>query len=135
MTASIDQEPVTAKVPPELPKTTRPKVRHPTPDALADVVLIDATTCAAGGGMGVSWWHDEVRAGRAPAPAVREPRCTRWALASVRAFWIARAEQAANNAAAAERMRAQAAKASAKAKANRRALAATLAVGQQGAPE
>jgi len=109
------------------PKTTRQKLRPPTPEALADVALIDATDCAAAGGMGVSWWHDEVRAGRAPAPVVREPRCTRWRLADVRAFWIARAEQSANSALIAERMKAQATKASHKARANRAAAVAVTA--------
>lgn len=129
---TVEQDPKTegANPPAETPKKTRAKVRLPIPEALAEVALIDATTCAAGGGMGVSWWHDEVRAGRAPAPVIREPRCTRWTLASVRAFWIARAEQAANNAQAAERMRAQATKASAKAKENRTGQAVTVAAGQ-----
>ncbi len=130
MTVAQDLKPEGVNPSAGIPKKTRVKVRLPIPEALAEVALIDATTSAAGGGMGVSWWHDEVRAGRAPAPAIREPRCTRWTLASVRAFWIARAEQAANNAHAAERMKAQATKASAKAKAIRAAQAATVATGQ-----
>lgn len=58
------------------------------PAALADVALIDAKTCAATGGMSESWWHGEVRAGRAPKPAMRATRCTRWRLADVRKFWV-----------------------------------------------
>lgn len=60
------------------------------PPPLAEVSLIDAPTCAAVGQMGVSWWYGEVRAGRAPAPAIRQPRCTRWRLSEVREFWRAR---------------------------------------------
>ena len=100
-------------------KKARPRVRLPIPEALADVALIDARTSASCGGMGLSWWRAEVRSGRAPAPVIREPRCTRWTLTSVRKFWKSRAEQTAKNPQAAERMKEQAAKASAKAKANR----------------
>lgn len=63
-------------------------VAQPFPSALADVALIDAETCAAPGMMSVSWWHEEVRSGRAPKPAVQRPRCTRWRLADVKAFWL-----------------------------------------------
>ena len=72
----------------------RPKIRVPPPQALSDVALVDAIDCAAAGAMGVSWWHAEVAAGRAPQPVIREPRCTRWRLADVRAYWLARAEKA-----------------------------------------
>ncbi len=104
---------------------TRPKVRLPIPEALADVALIDATDSAAGGGMCVSWWHDEVRERRAPQPVIRKPRCTRWLLADVRAFWIRSAEQAGTDTTAAKQVKAQAAKASASAKAKRATQAAT----------
>jgi predicted DNA-binding transcriptional regulator AlpA len=67
---------------------------HEVPATLAAVALIDATTCAAAGAMSVSWWHEQVRVGRAPAPVVRSPRCTRWTLSQVRAFWEAFAQQA-----------------------------------------
>lgn len=60
------------------------------PEALTDVALIDAETSAAVGGMKVSWWALEVREGRAPAPVIREVRCTRWLLTDVRAFWAKR---------------------------------------------
>lgn len=65
------------------------------PAALADIALVDAATCAAVGAASISWWHDEVREGRAPQPAFREPRFTRWKLLDVRAFWLARIAQAA----------------------------------------
>jgi hypothetical protein len=64
---------------------------QPLPAGLADVALIDAVTAAGVGGMSASWWLDEVRAGRAPKPVIREHRCTRWRLADVRGFWEARA--------------------------------------------
>lgn len=59
---------------------------------LQEVALIDALTCAAVGGMSVSWWHEEVRTGRAPQPVIRQPRCTRWRVGEVRAFWETRAQ-------------------------------------------
>ncbi|MBH9577860.1 hypothetical protein [Inhella proteolytica] len=68
--------------------------------------------------MGVSWWLAEVAAGRAPKPAIQQPRCTRWRLKDVREFWACRAEQADQEATA--RLTAQAAKASAAASAQRR---------------
>lgn len=91
------------------------------PADLAAVALIDAPTCAAAGAMSVSWWHEEVRAGRAPAPAIRKPRCTRWRLADVRAFWSKSAEQAAADAKAAAGVTTRATKASAAAQAKRKA--------------
>ena len=110
---------------------TEPKTAlHPLPANLADVALIDAPTCAAAGDMSLSWWHEEVRAGRAPAPVFRKPRCTRWRLADVRAFWIDSATKAAADTQAAAQVTAQATKASAKAKATRTAKAATVAAGQ-----
>ena len=95
----------------------------PVPPALADVALIDAPTCAATGGMSVSWWHDEVRTGRAPAPAVRQPRCTRWRLSDVVAFWQAFATKGAADTRAAEQVTAKAKKASAAARVKRTATA------------
>ena len=86
------------------------------PPNLADVALIDATTCAAAGAMSISWWHEEVRAGRAPAPAIRKPRCTRWRLADVHAFWGSFAANAASDTEASERMTARAKHASSKAR-------------------
>jgi predicted DNA-binding transcriptional regulator AlpA len=89
------------------------------PADLAEVALIDAPTSVATGGMSVSWWHEEVRAGRAPQPAIRKPRCTRWRLVDVRAFWIEFAAQAEADTDAAERVTARAKKASAAAQAKR----------------
>ena len=57
------------------------------PSALAEVSLIDAAACAGVGSMSISWWHEEVRAGRAPQPVIRKPRCTRWRVPDVRDFW------------------------------------------------
>ena len=94
------------------------------PADLAAVALIDAPTCAAAGAMSVSWWHEEVRTGRAPAPAIRKPRCTRWRLADVRAFWTESAEQAAADSQAAASVKARATKASSAAQAKRTASAA-----------
>jgi len=87
--------------------------------ALAGVALIDAPTCAAAGGMSVSWWHEEVRTGRAPAPAVRQPRCTRWRLADVSAFWLAFASKGENDTKSAAQVTAQAKKASTAARVKR----------------
>lgn len=64
------------------------------PAALAEVALIDARTCAATGGMGISWWHARVAAGEAPQPVIQQPRMTRWRLADVRSFWATRAAAA-----------------------------------------
>lgn len=91
------------------------------PAALADVALIDAPACAAVGAMSVSWWHDEVRAGRAPKPVIQQPRCTRWRVADVRTYWAKRAEQAAADVQAAAGVKARATKASAAARAKRAA--------------
>ena len=82
------------------------------PAALADVALIDGPTCAAAGDMSVSWWLEEVRAGRAPAPVIRKPRCTRWRLAHVWAYWSERAKMTAADTQTAQRVTAKAKKAS-----------------------
>ena len=97
------------------------------PADLADVALIDAATCAAVGAMSVSWWHDEVRAGRAPAPVIRKIRCTRWLMADVRAFWTKCAEQAAADTEAAAGVTARATKASVAARVKRAAAAVAAA--------
>jgi hypothetical protein len=89
--------------------------------SFADVALIDASACAAVGDMSVSWWHEEVRAGRAPQPAIRKPRCTRWRLTQVRDFWAKLPSSAAADTKTAERVTAQAKRASDKAKAKRAA--------------
>ncbi len=96
----------------------------------ADVALIDAPTCAAAGDMSVSWWHEEVRTGRAPAPAIRKPRCTRWRLADVRAYWIECAQKTAATTHTAALVKAHAAKASAAAKTKRSKPATLVAAAQ-----
>lgn len=70
------------KFPPE-----RDSANAPAQPIATDVALIDAPKCAAIGSMGISWWYEEVRQGRAPQPVVRKPRCTRWRLADVLKFW------------------------------------------------
>ena len=97
------------------------------PADLAAVALIDAPACAAVGAMSVSWWHDEVRAGRAPKPVIQQPRCTRWRLQDVRAYWAKRAEQATADVQAAAGVKARATKASAAARAKRAAGASAAA--------
>lgn len=105
----------------------KPTARAVIPDALADVALGAADTCAAIGEMSVSWWHEEVRAGRAPKPVIQQPRCTRWRLADVRRFWIERAEQGATDTQAAADVKARASKASAAARVKRAAPTAQAA--------
>ena len=94
-------------------------VQHAMSAGLADVALIDAEACAAAGSMSVSWWLDAVREGRAPKPVVQRPRCTRWRLIDVRAFWSQFAEAGLDDTEAADAMKAKLTRASAKAKANR----------------
>ena len=102
---------------PRVTAKTDPKSAARTlPADVADVALAAADTCAAIGEMSVSWWHDEVRTGRAPKPVIQQPRCTRWRLADVRCFWAERAAQAAGDTEARERMAAKAKKASVKAR-------------------
>lgn len=104
---------------PAVTTPTETRFSPPLPLAnVADVALINAKTCAAIGSMSVSWWHDEVRAGRAPAPATRRPRCTRWRVADVRAFWQRFAETGNDS----QQVIAQATKASKAAKVKREAV-------------
>lgn len=104
--------------------STHPPEPESYPAALADAALIDAKACAAAGGVSVSWWHAEVREGRAPAPAIQQVRLTRWRLSDVRRFWI---ERASAPSPAAARLVEQAKKASSEAKKRRAALAASAA--------
>lgn len=90
---------------------------------LAGVALIDAPTCAAHGQMSVSWWHEKVRIGEAPAPAVRMPRCTRWLASEVAAFWADFAAKGRADADGEYRVRAKAKKASGAAQMKRAAIA------------
>jgi predicted DNA-binding transcriptional regulator AlpA len=115
--------------------TAKPSLRHVVralPHNLADVALIDAPTCAAAGDMSLSWWHEEVRAGRAPAPVIRKPRCTRWRLSDVRAFWIDCATKTAAETEAAAIANDRAIKGSAQAKSTRDANDAAPGAGLQG---
>ncbi|MBK7616595.1 MAG: hypothetical protein IPJ08_19815 [Burkholderiales bacterium] len=89
------------------------------PANVADVALIAANTCAAIGEASVSWWYEAVRTGRAPKPAIKQPRFTRWRRADAVRFWADLATQAAVDTAPGERMTATAKKASAAAKAKR----------------
>ncbi len=73
--------------------TSKSKTPHPVP---LEALLIDAKRAAAMGSFSLSWWLSEVCAGRAPAPVIRKPRCTRWRASDVRAFWQQFAEQAAD---------------------------------------
>jgi predicted DNA-binding transcriptional regulator AlpA len=103
-------------------KTDKQPGAQALPADLASVALIDAPTCAAAGAMSLSWWHGEVAAGRAPAPVIQRPRCTRWRAAEVAAFWRAFGSQP--DASAADAVKVRASKASAAAQVKRRKLAA-----------
>ena len=89
---------------------------RPLPVSLAEVALIDAAMCAAAGAMSVSWWHEQVRLGHAPPPTIRRPRCTRWRLVDVSAFWARISAEGANDANAGECVTARAKRASSKAR-------------------
>lgn len=69
-------------------KTDLPSV----PAALADVAMIDGPTCAAAASISLSNYLDLVRTKKAPQPAIRQPRCTRWRVVDVRAWLIERAQ-------------------------------------------
>jgi predicted DNA-binding transcriptional regulator AlpA len=63
--------------------------RRPEPPvSLQDVALIDARGSADAGCISVSQWYSLVAEGKAPAPVIRAPRCTRWRLADVRQWLI-----------------------------------------------
>lgn len=70
---------------------TRPN-RHATdniaPAALSDVALITGRAAAAAASISISHFHELVRQGLAPQPAIRAPRCTRWRLADVRRWLV-----------------------------------------------
>jgi hypothetical protein len=103
----------------------------PVPPALADFSLIDGRTCAAAGGESISTFHEGVRRTEKgelaegevpyPLPVIRRVRFSRWRLADVRAWLIARAAQGAAD----DEVIRRATKASARAK----ALRATAQVG------
>lgn len=98
----------------------KPNTR-PFPGDLADVALLDIDDVCAAVRMSASWWHDEVRADRAPQPLRWGTRCTRWRSADVREYLIQRASLP--QAEARERVTSKAKKASEAAQAKRAALA------------
>ena len=99
----------------------------PIPSALSSVALIDAKAAASAGSMSLSWWHDMVAAGKAPQPAFRGNRCTRWRLAQVAEFWRDFASQ--DDTQAGAELKARASKASAAAQVKRRKRAAVVTQG------
>jgi predicted DNA-binding transcriptional regulator AlpA len=102
-------------------KTKSNSARPPLPEAHADVALVDIKDVCALIRMSSSWVHDEVRARRFPQPLRYGPRCTRWTMASIRAWLVERAAQP--QGAAAEQVVARAKKASAAAQAKRARIA------------
>ena len=98
----------------------RPIVRPPLIEAHADVALADIKDFAALSRMSESWIHDAVKNGLAPVPVIKQPRCTRWRLADIRAWLIKRASAAEQDQTVADRVTAQATMASAAARAKRR---------------
>lgn len=68
-----------------IPKSKR---RAPVPEALADVALIDGPSCAAAASISISQWCELVKTGKAPPPAIRSPRYSRWKLAAVREWLV-----------------------------------------------
>jgi len=74
-----------------LKTTAQPVTLQP----LADVALIDAAGIVAAACISISQWHELVKTGKAPLPAFRKPRCTRWKLVEVRAWLIEFAAQGA----------------------------------------
>lgn len=85
----------------------------------ADVALVDAEKAATIGDMSISWWYAEVAAGRAPQPAIRKPRCTRWRMHEVLHFWRCFAEGGSANDGSAARTTELSVKASQAARAKR----------------
>jgi hypothetical protein len=72
-------------------------VFHAIPAVLEDVALIDGRACAASAGCSISQWHNWVKQGTAPAPAIRRPRYTRWRICDVRQFLFVLVENASTN--------------------------------------
>lgn len=63
-------------------------MRAAAPPVLLDVALVDAKGVSAAACISLSQLHDLVRAGKAPAPAFRGVRMTRWRVADVRAWLL-----------------------------------------------
>ena len=97
-------------------KTDPKPAARPLPADLAAVALGDINDVCTAVRMSSSWVHEETSAGRFPQPVIRQPRCTRWRLADIRAWLIDRAEKAATDTRPAELMSARAKKASIKAR-------------------
>lgn len=102
-------------------KTTPRANARPVPADLADVAFLDINDVCAAVCMSASWWHDEIRAGRAPQPLRYGPRCSRWPAAVIKRYLIERTERAAADKDAGKVASARATKASAAAKAKRAA--------------
>jgi predicted DNA-binding transcriptional regulator AlpA len=58
------------------------------PPGLVDVAYIDGGECSAAAAMSLSQWHALVKDGKAPSPAIRKPRFTRWLMSDVRDWLI-----------------------------------------------
>lgn len=88
------------------------------PGEILEVALISAETSAALAEISTSTWYELVRNKKAPQPALRRHRCTRWRLADVRNWLVDFAAQGSSS--EASQVVANAAKASAAAKAVRK---------------
>lgn len=67
---------------------------RPLPTDVAEAAFLDINDFVAAVRMSASWVHEEVRAGRAPAPVIRQSRCTRWLAADIKKYLKHRAEVA-----------------------------------------
>lgn len=85
-------------------------------DALIDIGGVQLLVC-----MSSSWVHAAVREGGFPAPVIRESRCTRWRIGSVRDWLIERAAKSASDVTSGVATRERATRASSAAKVKRRA--------------
>lgn len=63
------------------------EIRRAIEIAVAQAALVDAKAAGAVGGASSSFWLEQVRAGRAPKPAIQQVRLTRWRLSDVLRFW------------------------------------------------
>lgn len=68
--------------------------RQLVPDALVEVSLVDAKQITAAACMSLTNWYELVQTGKAPQPAIRTHRHTRWRLTDVRAWLVKYANQA-----------------------------------------
>jgi hypothetical protein len=66
---------------------------HKLPESLVAVALVDGKTAAATGAQSISQWLQDVAAGIAPPPVIRQSRYTRWRLVDVAAYWERRAAE------------------------------------------